>query len=315
MSDDNAEISLADILAVLAKRRKVALSCAAAVTILGLLYAIFATPLYVAKVVVQPAPAQGTEGALSSLAAQFGPAAALAGINFGGNASTKDKYLAILKSRQLAAQFMRQPGVLPAIFPKRWDAQAQAWREPRQTLMRRVRRAISMLLSRLSGDEGWKERGAIPSESEAYERFRKIVTFDEDVKSGIVTVSFKFRNPILAAQWANEFVDLANKEIQKATVDEASRVLEYLSQEVEKTAVTGLRNTMYTVIERHLEQIALASARDEYAFSVIDRATVPEERALARSTIVIVSLLLGLLLGAAVALVMELVGRQQPRGR
>ena len=301
------EITLRDIFTALNRQRKLIAACIAATTLIGLLYAIFATPLYRAQVVLRPLEVE--EGsALSALSSQFGGAAALAGIDLGGSGSDRDEYLAILKSRALGERFIDTYKLKPELFPERWDAEAGRWREQGEPgLLGRMARALSRGLAAVSGDEGWHLRGAEPSMWEAYKIFDfSIRRIAEDRKTGLVTLSMEFRDPRRAAEWANTYVAMANKVIRSQAVAEATRALDYLNAELDKATVAGLRDTIYRVIEGQLKKIMLANARPDYAFKVIDKAVVPEERVSPKRTLsVILGFMMGGLIGALGAFLIE----------
>ena len=300
------EITLRDIFAALKRQRMLIAACVAATTLIGLLYAVFATPLYRAQIVVRPLEVE--EGsALSALSSRFGGAAALAGIDLGGSGSDKDEYLAILKSRALGERFIDEYKLMPELFRERWDAEAGRWRQGEPSFVGRMAHALSRGLAAISGDEGWHERGAEPSMWQAYKIFdfniRRIV---EDRETGLVTLSMQFRDPVRAAEWANAYVAMANKMIRDKTVAEATRALDYLNAEVNKATVAGLRDTIYRVIEGQLKKVMLANARPDYAFKVIDKAVVPEERISPKRTLsVILGVMMGGLLGALGAFLIE----------
>lgn len=296
MADEN-EVHLADVITALGRRRKIIFTSAGAFVLVGLLYAVFETPLYTATATVIPADEQDT-GALSSLAASLGPAAAFAGINLGGGTSGREAYLAILRSRELAEQFISQNQLLPYLFPSRWNFESQSWKETAPGLLSGIKRAISRGVAALSGDQGWREPASKPTVWEAVREFNRIRTISEDSLTGIVTVSLEFRDPNLAAQWANGYVALANQEIRERTVAESSRALAYLDERAEETSIVGLRETIYRLVETQLEKIMLANVREEFAFRVIDSAAVPEQRSHpSRVLVVMLSLALGLVLG------------------
>jgi len=302
-------ISIIQILAILRRRKRLILVIAGAMTFIGLCYAIFARPLYTASIVVQPLTSS-TGGSLSQMAGTtVGAAAALAGINLSSDDPAKSEHLAILKSREFGIDFLKTYDVLPHLFPKKWNAKKQAWNEPnRNGLIAKIRLGISNMLAYLSDDQGHQRRGAKPTSWQAFKRLKEIRKVEEDSDSGMVTVSFEFRDPDLAASWANSYIALANKEIRKRAVDESNRALDFLNKELEKTSISGLRDTIYSVVERQIENITLANATPEYAFRIVDPAVTPEDRSFPnRLLIIILSLFAGLALGAFVALWLELV--------
>lgn len=305
---DDPEISLRDIFEALIRQRKLIVAFTAGTVVVGLLYAIFTTPLYTASVTVQPVSEQ-KPGGLAGLAAQFGSVASLAGINLPSAGAEAVEYIAILKSREFGERFIREQQVKPHLFRDKWDARAGAWigggREG-GGLLSGLKRSILATLAALSDDEGWsgEPREAEPSMWVAYQMFNdQIRRIQEDPQTGLVTVLFEYRNPRLAAQWANAYVAMANEEIRANAIEEASRALEYLNREVERTTAVGLRETIYKLVEAQLERIMLANAREDYAFKVIDKAVEPERRSHPkRALIIALSLVLGLILGIFAAL-------------
>lgn len=310
LADD--EIALADIIAALNRRKNLVFGCVGAALLISLLYVVFTTPLYTASVTVQPAT--GEEGGLSGMANRLGGVAALAGVDLGGAGSTREEYLAILRSRELADRFIERYGLKPHLFPGRWNAEAGEWKPVDLGVIGGTIRGISSVLATLSGDEGWDETlKRIPTDWEAYQEFDEIRRVSEDPETGIVTVSFEFRDPELAAQWANNYVAMANEEIRQRTVEETSRALDYLNKQVQETTISGLRETIFGLVEGQLEQIMLANAREEYAFRVLDEAVVPEDRSHPnRVLIVTLSVVVGLITGVVLALAFEAFRGSEP---
>ncbi|HEX6992796.1 MAG TPA: Wzz/FepE/Etk N-terminal domain-containing protein [Gammaproteobacteria bacterium] len=304
---ENHEISIADILSALSRRRKLVLGIVAGFVLPGLLYAVLATPRYTATTIV--VVAENEDAGLSSLVASLGPAAALAGgLGLGAGTTTRQTYLAILKSQELANKFIEQHELLPHLFPDQWDAKRKTWKEASDGLLTKIRGA-------LTGKKHDGSAGGAPSAWRAYQRFDKIRLVNEDVGSGTVSVSFTFRDPELAAQWANDYVALANHEIRTRTIEESSQALDYLNERAESTSIVGLRETIFRLIESHLEKITLASARPEFAFRVIDRAVAPEERSHPkRKLIVAMALLAGFAFATLATMVLEFYLPPRPGG-
>src|SRR5690606_23870708 len=72
----------------------------------------------------------------------------------------------------------------------------------------------------------------------AVKRFQEtVVSIREDETQGTTTVAVDWTDPAVAAQWANEFVALANELIRRRALDEATRNIEYLNKQIERTNV------------------------------------------------------------------------------
>ncbi|GAK33533.1 exopolysaccharide transport protein family protein [alpha proteobacterium Q-1] len=300
------EVYLHDMVAALRRHFWLIVMILSVSTGLGLAYAIFAKPLYTATVTTQPASTE-QGGALSGLGGSLGGAAALAGISLGDSDGDQVAHMAVLKSYEFSMRFLENNKMRPDLFPEQWNAETGDWRQGDPGVIGRLIAWLSALIARLSGDEGWVPPSHIPSDWEAFDLFSsEIRHIREDTDNGLVTVSFRFRDPQKAALWANEFVAQANAEIRSRTVAEAARAMTFLKDEAENTRVAGLQATIYGLMQAQLEKAMMANSRPEYAFRVIDRATVPQVRSHPqRSLIVFLSLFLGLALGVGVALSIE----------
>ncbi len=286
------EIGLADVVALVRRHGRLIARCVGGALLLGLAYALLATPRYTATAVVQPVEEQPV-GAAGALASRFGGLASLAGINLGGGGD-KEEYLAVLRSRELAEKFVRRYGVAPKLMPALWDEEKGAWKEtPPWTT--RVRRSVRGLLATISGDAGWRERrGAEPTAGAIYRVFDdKVREISEDLRTGLVGISFTFTEPALAARWVNDYVAMANEEIRSRAIREAQAAVTYLKSEADRTTDMQLKNAIFNLIQSQMQRIATAKARPEYAFRVIDPAVVPERPSRPRRALAVFLALLG----------------------
>eukprot|EP01026_Neomeris_dumetosa_P014222 TRINITY_DN15119_c1_g1_i1.p1 TRINITY_DN15119_c1_g1~~TRINITY_DN15119_c1_g1_i1.p1 ORF type:complete len:106 (-),score=16.33 TRINITY_DN15119_c1_g1_i1:86-403(-) len=77
--------------------------------------------------------------------------------------------------------------------------------------------------------------------------------------------------------------------MKKKDVEEAQRSIEYLSRQLDKTPVAGMRSVFYQLIEEQTKTIMLAEVRDEYVFSTIDPAVVAEQKSKPKKAFICVS--------------------------
>jgi tyrosine-protein kinase Etk/Wzc len=92
--EDTDEISLLDLLLVLAKNKRLIIGVPAACGLIAVGVALIMTPIFTSKAVIMP-PQQQSAGALAAL----GDLAGLAGVGGGGLKSPGDLYVAMLESR------------------------------------------------------------------------------------------------------------------------------------------------------------------------------------------------------------------------
>lgn len=292
---DDDTITLKEFIDIIRKNRRIIGWCVGIFFFLGLSYALFKTPEYRATIVVRPVTERGSE---TQLGGRISALATLAGVDLSGGGS-KDEYIAVLESRQLAKKFMNENDIKKILFRYMWDEKNKRWKD-RVTISMRAREFISRFIAYVSGDSGYSpNHSPVPTDEEAYVIFdKKIRHVSEDRKTGIVKVYFQYKDPKLAAYWANKYISLANEEIRSRSINEASRAIEFLRQEAEKATDLQLKSAIYGLIQGQLQRIATARARPEYAFRVIDPAVVPERPYIPnRKLAIIVGTILGISIG------------------
>lgn len=232
---------------------------------------------YEASVVLSPVDDSGSGKLGGALLSQLGGLAGLAGLS-GGASGQKSVALATLQSHALTESFIRDNNLLPVLYPDDWDASARRW---------------------LSDDPDdiptpWKAEGLFA---------KKVRTIAEDKKTGLVTLTIEWTDPVLAAEWATELVRRANQTLRAKAIDESQRNLSYLNEQVAKTSVVELQRSIYALIESEIKKVMLAQGSDEYAFKVVDPARIAELRSSPKRTLITaVGLFAGLMIGFVLAL-------------
>ena len=120
-------------------------------------------------------------------------------------------------------------------------------------------------------------------------------------------MSIRWRDPKQAAAWANRYVALANDIMRNRALEESNRNIKFLGEKLSTTSVLEVQRVMYSLIENEAKNHMLASTRTEYAFSTIDPAVTPEERVWPRRSLMVATgAVIGLVLGALIALGLNL---------
>jgi len=261
---------------VLVEQKKLFGIITAAATLLALLTALIIPSIYRAEVLLVSVRDENV-GTLGSIAGQFGDIASLAGIDLAGKKDRTAEHIAALKSRALAVAFMNQENVKPVLFPGKWDKETNKW------------------------------KGEVPSDWKAFEEFDKQIRFvNVDRRTGLVTLAIEWRDPVLAAKWANALVRHVNDRLRKEATEEAERSIGYLEKQLSGTSSVEVQQAIYRLIEAQTKKKMIASTREEYAFNVVDPAVTPEKKHRPRRVIIVlVGLLLGLIVAVSVALVLN----------
>ena len=236
----------------------------------GLLYALIATSLFRADVIIISNQEEGES--LVNLSRQYSGLAAMAGINLGGGRGLVDKTdrsLAILTSRSFIEEFVQKQNIRKHLFSNLWDTKQNSWKE---------------------GE---------PSAALTYKLMMgNVIEVDIDRRTNLITISVTWEDPVLAAQWANLIIEDINKKIREQEIQELQKSIDFVQARLDNSDSSGSLNTvMFNLIEELTKKVMIANVREEFAFKIIDPAVVPELKYKpSKTNIVIISFLMGLLI-------------------
>jgi uncharacterized protein involved in exopolysaccharide biosynthesis len=247
------EVDLRDVLSTAWRGKWIIVLISLACAAVGFAAAIVVPKSYTASAIVAPASnnvAGGASGGLSSLASQFGGLASLAGVSVPGE-SKKYESIAVLQSEAITEKYIQDNNLLPIIFQERWDSKQNRWKN----------------------SNGKK----IPTLWWGNDRFKKdIRAVSTDTKTGLVTLSISWRDPKVAAAWANDLIKLTNEYLRAKAIREAEVNMAYLNEQALKTDVVSLKQGIYTMLQAELNKVMMAKGTDEFALKIIDPAVAPE---------------------------------------
>jgi uncharacterized protein involved in exopolysaccharide biosynthesis len=291
--DDDAalqdeEMDLWEVAGRLWAGRRWVIGAAVVSTLAFIVVALMMTPFYKAQTVLVPAQHEGgMMGSLGSTLGQLGGLASLAGVNLGGSGPQTEEALAVLRSREFTERFLQDHDMLPILFADKWDTERKQWREGKK----------------------------VPSLSDANRFFhKKVRSIAQDKKTGLVTVSIEWSDPKLAAQWANDLVARLNAEMRQRAIVSSDASMKYLQKELTDTIAIDTRQAINRLVETTVNQRMFANVTEEYSFRVVDRALPPDLDDKVRPQRAIIAgggLMLGLIIGAAIALIQAAVAERR----
>ncbi len=252
MNDADAaarELNLAALVRITWEARLLVVTLTAFVAAASIVYALLATKIYTAEIVVTETR-DSELGSASGLMSQLGGLASVAGLNLGSSNNQSLQSKAVLQSRYLSE-----------VFVTRYHLQ-DVFREGEQTP---------------------------PTLWKAVRQFRtNVFKIREDVRKGTTTVTIEWRDPATAARWANDYIALANELLRKRAIDDATRNIDYLNKQIATTNVVELQKVLYQLVESQTKTLMLASGRAEYAFTVVDPAVPAEQRSKPMRTLIVI---------------------------
>ena len=247
-SVEEDEIDLLELIRTLLQAWKIIVGITLVCTGLAIVYALNIPDVFKAESLL--APAEEEKSASSSSLGQFGGLAAMAGISI-PSSSNIERVLATLETREFLKKFISSQKLLPIIFDDLWDESSNSWRLIEGQKELTVEDGILPL------------QGAIEVNQE---------------KSGLITLSISWKDPDIAAQWANDLVKQLNEQLRQKAITDSKKRVGYLEQELAKTTLQDMRAVLYNLLESEKQKAMLANVNEDFALEVIDPAVAPETR-------------------------------------
>lgn len=285
---ERRDLGLEDLLKPVWHGRRLILTFVVIFGLAGIAYAFLATEWYVAETVLIPVSSSNMGG----LAGQLGNLSlltSLAGINL-KEGSEATESLGVLRSQAFARQFIEQQNLLHVLLWDKWDAKAGRWKESDPRRQPDIRDAIKYF-------------------------DRDVLTVIQDRETGLVTVSIRWKDPVLAASWANLIVDKLNAQMRARALAEGKANIDFLEKAVTTATQMSVRVAVSQLIETELQKVMVASGNREFAFRVIDPAAVPKHRAWPKRGIVAVLGVLAGGIGGLLAVLINEFRKRRPGGR
>jgi len=251
--------------------------------LVSLLTAFLTTPLYRAESVLVPSTAQRVSLGYSisdlqpslSAATNAGSISALARLGGDTSRSATEEAVAVLLSRDLGNRFISDENLARLFIDRPWANVLGRWKGPVENQ---------------------------PTEQDAFEFFdKKVRRVTRNVGTGFITLQITWRDPEVAAAWANDLVGRLNAHMRERAIARTAASLQALEDALEITTVTDARDAINSLVEKQVNERLLASISEEYAFRVVDRAMPPD-----KDDTVWPRTLLMLLVGTSIGLVVGL---------
>jgi len=239
------------------------------------------TPIYQAETIITAADESSSGGALSSLMSSFSAIPGLSGFGgIGGRRGEVAQAIVTMTSPYFTREFIKDNNLLPILFADSWDDETGDWDVSEED---------------------------IPTLADGYRKFEEDIRKIEEDDFGIVRLIIEWKDPNVAADWANATVGRLNEKLRLQAIEEANKTIVYLNKEVEKTRIVELQQAIYRMIESQVNVRTMANVKKEYAFKVISPAIAadPDEFIKPdRSLIISVGVIFGIAFGAFISFCM-----------
>ena len=290
------EIDLRELFSVLWAGKILIVAITAVFALVSVGYALSLANQYKASAVVSPADTGGSS--LGAMAGQLGGLASLAGINIGsGESNETQEAMEIMQSWGFMEAFIQTHDLQVPIYAAiGWDKGSNSLKLNSDLYDATSERWL------IEDNESGENRA--PSSWELYEKFRDRVAVSQDKTSGLINISVEYYSPQIAKQWVDLFIITINDYMRARKLEQVNRNIEYLTAQIDKTAIADMREVFYQLVEEQTKSKMLAEASPEYAFVTVSRAMVPEQKSQPKRALVCI---LGALLGGMLSVLWVLV--------
>ncbi|GAA0296611.1 Wzz/FepE/Etk N-terminal domain-containing protein [Psychrosphaera haliotis] len=301
---DEDEIDLGRLLSIIWNGKFKIIAIALLIAIFGLLYALSLPNIYTSTLKLVPAQ-QESEGGLSSLAAKYGGLASMAGINLGGGDSGNniEHAVELMNSWPYVETFVEKYNLKTTFMAANgWDASTNQ---------------LKFDINKFDKDKNqWVQDSGLfssdleslePTSFETYKAIKKdffSISFDDEL--GIFNISVNHFSPYVAYEMANKLKNDINEYFRAQDKKQALDSISFIEDKINSTANSQMREVFYNMIESHTQKIMMTEISDEYLLKTLIPAKVSEPKEKSkpkRAIIVIVSFILGGMLGALLVLI------------
>ena len=246
--EENAEVFLVSLFKFLIPNFKEIFLITSIFALASIGYALSLDNYYSSKVTMIEASDKASMSGMSSGNSGIGGFSSLIGLNLSQEQTKTVKALAVANSRTFIEEFIMAENLLEVIFEEEWDSVNKSWLEDERDL------------------------------HDGYLEFKDLFQIDKDKKTTTFELSVSWKDPKLAAKWANSLFVMFNEDMRMRDKIIAQANIDYLESQVEKVDKVVIKNLLFNMIESQSNTKMLANAQAEYVFESVDKAVVAKER-------------------------------------
>ena len=265
------EIDLRELFGVLWKGKWWIICITAIFAVASVFYALSLPNEYKATAIVAPASEQGG-GGLSKMAGQLGGLASLAGVNLGSSETTDDVIaMEVMKTWGFIDEFIKKHELQVAIFA------AKGWDQSKNELI--IDDELYDVAQKKWIREAPKGKTVEPTSWELYKEFSENISVSKSKDSGLITIGYMHYSPEYAQNITQWLIQDVNALLKERALEDATKNINYLETQINKTLLSGMQNIFYSLIEEQTKTKMLADVSDEYVFKYVSVPRIPEEKA------------------------------------
>ena len=285
------QIDVKNIALALLEKKFLIISITSFFAILSIVIALMIPNVYSSNSFLLPT---ASNDSLSSKLGQFSSLASLGGIDLpAGTASKSDEAIARIQSFDFFAKYFLPNVKLENILGvKKWDASSN------QIIYK------NNLYDAKKNEWVRKKSPTIPSQQEAYRKYKKLLSISVNKENGFVSLSMKHNSPVVAKRWVDIIIYNINESIRLEVISLSQAYIDFLNQSQKSLNLKSLKETATNLLFDQMQTLMLASANKDYVYKVIDAPIAPEKKSGPNRPIICVLVtLLGLILSLSIVFI------------
>ncbi len=287
------EIDLRELFKVLFDGKILIALVASIITFSSVIYALMMTDYYKSEAVMSVRDNSEDKNLLS----QFGGAASLMGLNVSSTDDKASQTIQLIQSRKFIKHLLTFENILPSIMAaKSYDISSKKLLFDGDLYDSKSKNWIG---------EPDENGSAKPSYLDAHGVYlNDLLSISQDKNTGFILIDIKHLSPVFAKEFLELIIRETNTILRKKDLEESNEALMYLTNELRKTSLVELKESIKNLIEAQLEVQMMSKINEDYVLVEIDPLFIPE-RGLSNSKLLIVifSAIFGSLLGGVIVLI------------
>ena len=187
----------------------------------------------------------------------------LAGIGVGSSSHKVTYAIEVLKSKEFLLGFIDQNNLAPMLLAgQNWDSEHNEW-EFNDDVYDVA--AESWLIDRVP-------------KMDLYNKFRDNLSIEFSSDTGVLILSYKSMSPFDSSDLVNKMISGLNDRLRSLDIADSEKNISYLVRQLETVSNTDMQVLLYGLIETETQRKMLANTREDFAFKVIDKAMLPEQK-------------------------------------
>ncbi|NMM42019.1 Wzz/FepE/Etk N-terminal domain-containing protein [Pseudoalteromonas arctica] len=269
MVNKSHEITVGDFFKRLFNDKWLVVLITGLVSIAFVILALYLPNKYKSDVLLMPIVEQDTN--LAGLGSQLGSLASIAGIDLGGQSDKTDLAIATLKSRTFLMNFINENQLkVELLGVKSWDYATNQYIYDDEVYDHVNNKWVR---------ESSTIKQAEPSLLEAYIYFmEELLEVDKDKETGFVRITIKHVSAQFAERVATQLIISIDEKLRADAANETERSIEFLKEAIKESDNSDLKILLYNLIDQEVQKKMLTKVKENYAFKVIDKAVIAEEK-------------------------------------